>query len=363
MAVGRHEKRRGLLLGIVLILLVTGMATSRQANAEPSTNRPSHHTEDGFRNPWLEQNVRFGEFLKWRFGMGPDEKPVIPSEDVPEYTPAYATVDMARIQAPDPKTLQITWIGHSTFLIQAGGLTILTDPQFSKRASPVGFAGPERQARVPIALTNLPPVDLVLISHNHYDHLDTATIKTLGNAPRYVVPLKVGEWFNDLDITNVIELDWWQTAAYSNCVIHAVPAQHFSSRSMTDRNETLWCGYVIETGVGRVYFAGDTGYGPFFTEIGEKLGPMNVAMMPIGAYRPRWFMKPMHLDPPEALQVHKDVRSRLSIGMHWGTFVLSDEPLGEPAVYLEKARKEAGVATNAFRLMKFGESITVSTEQ
>ena len=339
-------------LGVISgCVVITGLV-----QADMTTNRPAHHTQKGFRNPWLEQENRFGYFLKWQFGLGPDEQPVVPPDEVPVYSPAYADVDVDRIQNPDPVTLQVTWIGHATFLIQAGGVTILTDPQFSDRASPVRFAGPKRLARVPIAISNLPPVDLVLISHNHYDHLDADTINELGSRPAYIVPLKLGEWFKRRNITNVYERDWWQAVHYSNCVVHAVPAQHFSSRSMTDRNQTLWCGYVIESPAGTIYFAGDTGYGPFFREIGDRFGPFSIAMIPIGAYRPRWFMKAMHLDPPEAVRVHLDVRSRLSIGMHWGTFILSDEQPAEPAVYLEKARHEAGLSAEEFPVMKFGET-------
>jgi N-acyl-phosphatidylethanolamine-hydrolysing phospholipase D len=207
-----------------------------------------------------------------------------------------------------------------------------------------------------VAIKDLPKIDAVIVSHNHYDHLDSDTVKALGNAPRYFVPPGSKLWLKERGITNVQELDWWEWADLRGLRFHAVPAQHFTNRTLFDRNEALWAGWVIETPVGKIFFSGDTGYAPLFQEIGKRLGPMRLSFIPIGGYSPRWFMKTMHVDPPEAVRIHQDVRSEQSVGMHWATFKLTDEPLSEPPVYLNKALKEAGISEERFIVMKIGET-------
>jgi N-acyl-phosphatidylethanolamine-hydrolysing phospholipase D len=209
-------------------------------------------------------------------------------------------------------------------------------------------------------LEDLPPIHAVIISHNHYDHLDEQTIERLGNQPTYFVPLGLSRWLKKRGAHRVIELDWWQSSSSAGLKFHSVPIQHFSGRTPFDRNKTLWSGWVIEGRKGKIFFAGDTGYSPVFKEIGERFGPMSLSLIPIGAYRPRWFMKPVHVDPPEAVRIHQDIKSRQSIASHWGTFKLSLEPLGEPPHYLEKALKEAGIDRNEFVIMKFGETLSLS---
>ena len=318
--------------------------------------QPSHHGPRGFRNPHLPDRGRTGDFFRWRLGLGPEEKPAWPPGEVPSYRPRVVSPDLARLKNPDPRSLQVTWIGHATFLIQAGGLNILTDPMFSERASPVSFAGPKRLLPPGVPFQELPHLDAVVISHNHYDHLDTATVQRLGPGPRFFVPLGLGAWFQDLGLKNVQEMDWWQSAALGPVRFVSVPAQHFSQRTPFNHNQSLWCGWVLQTPGGSVFFAGDTGYSPDFREIGARLGPPRLSLIPIGGYQPRWFMRTMHLNPPEAVRVHRDLGSRQSIGMHWGTFRLTDEPLGEPPLYLEKALRDAGLPCEEFITLGLGET-------
>lgn len=344
---------------IIIFLLILGpwaCAPTRPAAVPPET--PAHHTAKGFRNPHLpqEEKQHFREFMKWYLGFGPQEAPAIPRGEVPEYRAEVVPPDLNHLSGPRPEDIQVTWIGHSTFLLQFDGLNILTDPVFSTYASPVPVGAARRRAPPGVSLAQLPRIDVVIISHNHYDHLDAATIKELGNRPRYFVPLGLKEWFSRRGIDNVVELDWWQTAEHGPVRGHCVPAQHFANRGPADRNDTLWCGWVLETSRGKVYFAGDSGYSPDFREIGRRLGPMCLSFIPIGAYYPRWALRDMHLDPREAVLVHREVGSRQSIAMHWGTFRFGLEPLAEPPRYLKKSLEEAQVPPEAFVVMKISET-------
>jgi N-acyl-phosphatidylethanolamine-hydrolysing phospholipase D len=252
-----------------------------------------------------------------------------------------------------------TWIGHATFLVQAGGLNILTDPVFSLRSSPVQWVGPARLAPLGLRFDELPRIDVVLVSHNHYDHLDEDSVRKLAqrDAPAFVVPLGLGEWFARRRIAHVSELDWWQVTQVRGLRVHAVPAQHFSGRGLKDRNRSLWCGYVFEIGGQRYYFAGDTGYSPEFAAIGQRFSPIDVAMIPIGAYEPRAFMGAVHINPEEAVRIHQDVGARLSLAMHWGTFRLTLEPLDEPPKRLAAALAAASVPNDGFRVLGHGETL------
>jgi N-acyl-phosphatidylethanolamine-hydrolysing phospholipase D len=284
------------------------------------------------------------------------EVPAIPPTEVPVFVPPVQKPDLEAIRRPDPKAIQVTWIGHSSFLIQVQGLNILTDPVFSSWISPLPFIGPKRQSPPGIRFEDLPRIDAVLISHNHFDHLDKPTIKRLGSGPRYFVPLGLRPWLGRLGLDRVSELDWWQTSFIEDVLVHCVPAQHFSGRGLFSFNQVLWAGWVIETKAGAVYFAGDTGYSPHFKEIAARLGPIRLSLLPIGAYRPRWIMQTMHLDPADAVRAHLDLGSAQSIGMHWGTFKQTDEPLAEPPIYLDKIRREMGLEPNAFQVMNLGQA-------
>ena len=270
-----------------------------------------------------------------------------------------------------PKTavsegIRITFINHSTFLIQTAGYNILTDPIWSQRTSPVQFAGPSRMRPPGIKFEDLPSIDYVLISHNHYDHLDVATMKRLIKAydPIVISPLGVGGFIEKIGTKKVHDLDWWQNYSIEKDLsISCVQAQHFSGRGMFDRDATLWCGYIIHSGQDNIYFAGDTGYGEFFERIQEQYGAMRVSLIPIGAYLPRWFMSPIHISPKEAVQVHLDVRSELSIAMHFGTFPLADDGKQRPIIDLESALREYDLGQEAFIVPVEGRPIDIVSEK
>jgi L-ascorbate metabolism protein UlaG (beta-lactamase superfamily) len=254
-----------------------------------------------------------------------------------------------------------TWIGHASFLLQLGGMNVLMDPQFSERASPVQFAGPKRIVPLPIDVAELPRIDVVLISHNHYDHLDVGSVKRLAaspaGSPLFLVPLGLKAWFREQGIERVEERGWWQSHGLGALRFTLVPVQHWSKRTLWDANQTLWGGWVVEGAGLRVIHTGDLGYSQDARDIGERLGPFDMAFIPIGAYAPRWFMKTMHVDPAEAVQVRADLKARRAIGMHWGTFEnLTDEPLDEPPAVLSAQRAAAGLRQDEFDVMKIGET-------
>lgn len=320
---------------------------------------PAHHARRGFINPDHVGKRGLGEVLRWRLGLLPDEPLPIPAAESAIYKPAVVAPDLALLRGPDPAKIQITWIGQSTFLIQVEGLNILTDPLFSKRASPVGFAGPRRLAPPGVPFADLPRIDIVLVSHDHFDHLDRAAVRALGNGPRYFVPLGLGRWLAAAGIHRFSELDWGQTSSVGPLTIHAVPAQHFSGRTLGGFNRRLWAGWVVETTRGRLYFAGDTGYGGHFREIAARFSPLRIAFLPIGSYRPRRIMETVHMDPPEAVRAFRELGAEVGVAMHWGTLGLTDEPPAEPPLYLKKALRESGLDPDAIRVLKFGQTISL----
>ena len=317
-----------------------------------SSDKP-HHTAEGFRNNY--PTGPRGSFRKWQQERREKGLPKIPEGG---YRFEVLKPDVAWLQANRTEPV-LTWIGHATFLLQIGGLDILTDAHLTDRASPLAFAGPKRVVPPALRLDELPYIDAVVISHNHYDHLDRPTVKRLarqaGGSPRFFVPLGLKGWFNGRGIGDVTELDWWEQAQYKGARFTLVPVQHWSARSLWDRDKTLWGGWVIEQPDFRFFFAGDTGYSQDFKDIGRRFGSFDLAALPIGAYEPRWFMSIMHVNPQEAVQIHRDLNARHSVAMHWGTFILTDEPLDEPPVKLAEARKAAGVSADEFFLMKHGE--------
>jgi L-ascorbate metabolism protein UlaG (beta-lactamase superfamily) len=223
-------------------------------------------------------------------------------------------------------------VNHSTVLVQHRGSNILTDPIWSERASPLSWIGPRRRRKPGVSWDHLPRVDVVLISHNHYDHLDLPTLRRLAarGDSTFVVPVGVGRLLRSKNIGPAHELDWGQSLALPGFTIHSVPALHFSSRGIHDRNKTLWCGYVIEYPDRLVYFAADTAFGPHFAQIREKYGSPSLALLPIGAYEPRWFMSPVHMGPDEAIRAHQILGAQTSIAIHHGTFKLADEGIDTP---------------------------------
>ena len=250
------------------------------------------------------------------------------------------------------------WIGHSSYLIEVDGLTILTDPVWDKYCSPVPLRTLRRYNEPPIALADLPPVDIVLISHNHYDHLDVKTVfalKRFHPQIEWIVPQKLSPWFHKRGIDAVTEINWWKTHQAKGCKITAVPTQHYSGRTLWDKNKTHWNGYVVETQSKRLYFTGDTGYNPKdFKAIGAHFPHMDLSLIPIGTYSPQKFMQPVHIGPYEAVQIHQEVNSRLSLGMHWNTYRLSDEPHNRPPYDLYHAMKEKQLPFETFLPIDIG---------
>jgi len=250
----------------------------------------------------------------------------------------------------------ITWIGHATFLVRMDGATFLTDPIFSERASPVGFAGPKRQQDPGIPLEQLPPIDFVVISHDHYDHTDVASIEALAKrGARFFVPLELGEVVREAG-GEAVELDWWQSARFGDIEITCVPSQHFSGRSLTDQETRLWGGFAVFGPTRRFYHAGDTGYFDGFAKMRERLGPVDLAALPIGAYDPPEIMQFVHMNPEEAAQAAVDVGAHTAVGMHWGTFDLTDEPLDEPPARFQRAAVRNGLPLERAWVMKVGET-------
>ncbi|MGQ0622825.1 MAG: MBL fold metallo-hydrolase [Panacagrimonas sp.] len=257
----------------------------------------------------------------------------------------------------DNGALRVTFINHATVLIQADGVNILTDPIWSERASPVRWAGPRRFVAPGIAFESLPKIDAVLISHDHYDHLDLPTLLRLRehSDPTYVVGLGQGALLRKHGLQRIVELDWWQSWPMPNgCALSAAPSKHWTGRFGAQKNRSLWLSFVIVTGGGPVYFAGDTGYGPHFIQTREKFGAMRYAILPIGAYLPRWLTDYQHMDPTQAVQAHLDLDSAASMGVHFGTFELSDEGQHQPPLDLAKARDRQGLPEAAFRAPEFG---------
>jgi N-acyl-phosphatidylethanolamine-hydrolysing phospholipase D len=250
----------------------------------------------------------------------------------------------------------VTWIGHSTMLVRMDGATLLTDPVFSKRASPISFLGPGRHVPPGVPPAELPPIDFVTLSHDHYDHTDMDAIEFLAKrGVPFIVPLGMGELVRDAG-GKAVELDWWQETSIAGVRVHCVPAQHFSGRSLTDSNRRLWAGWVIQGPTRRFYHAGDTGYFDGFAEIGERLGPIHLAALPIGAYAPSSIMKFVHLDPEEAVQAALDMKAARVLGMHYGTFDLTDEPLDEPPRRFLAAAAEHGEDTTWAWTLAIGET-------
>ena len=273
--------------------------------------------------------------------------------------PAEVSVEPRGPPNPGPDEVVVTFVGHGTFLIQVAATNLLIDPVYAQRASPVSFAGPHRVRAPGVRFDDLLAISLVLLSHNHYDHCDLGTLRLLERRfhPRVVTPLGNGRLLRSAGICQVEEIDWWETASAAPLPITVTPDQHFSARGPFDRNRALWGGFLIEVGGHRILHAGDSGYGSHFREIGARLGPIDLALLPIGAYEPRWFMKDIHMNPAEAVQAHLDLAARQSIAMHFGTFQLTPEGIDEPVLELAKALRERGVPAERFRAVEVGESV------
>jgi L-ascorbate metabolism protein UlaG (beta-lactamase superfamily) len=338
-----------------LLSLATVLAVAACADSNPyyDPSKP-HHRPDGFTNVYLDNKAIGGGFLRWQwervwFGL-PKQNP----GRVPRKTPDLAYLKANRSDAT------VTWIGHATSLWQVGGLNILTDPHFTDRASPLPFVGSRRATDPAIALADLPRIDVVVLTHNHYDHLDRPSVAALnkqpGGPPVFIVPLGVDLWLKREGIANVRPLDWWQSTAVGAATVTLTPVQHWSSRTPFDRHATLWGGFVVEAGGLSLFHTGDAGYSKDFADIQNRFGGFNFAQLPVGCYEPRWFMKGQHVNEEEAVRAHLDLRSRLTLGIHWGAFRLCDEPVEQPMDRLPVARKALGVPDDAFILFAIGET-------
>ncbi len=329
--------------------------------------RPSHHAPDGrYRNPWPQGRDAppgEGDLLKWAWERWRGERVADPTpEELPRTEPRLGVPRLRN----DAAELRVTWIGHATFLIQLPGVTLLTDPVFSKRASPVQWAGPKRLTPPALELDSIPPVDAILLSHDHYDHLDAPTVRALnerfGSSLTWHAPLGYKRWFDRRGVTEVRELDWWEETrlegAPANVRIRALPAQHWTKRRPFGTRKRLWCSWSVEMDGRRLYFGGDSGYFPGFTEIGDREGPFDVALLPIGAYAPRWFMKSSHMNPEEAAQAARDLHATAMVGMHWGTFRLTDEPPLEPPRRMRQAWTNLGLPPSDLHIPAFGETLS-----
>lgn len=311
-----------------------------------------------FQNPWPTWRPPSITNI-FKFGLSRDNSNVPSKQELELVLP----VVRPRFQDPPSEGVRVTWLGHSTALVQFEGLTLLTDPMLSERASPSQLLGPKRYREAPCQVEHLPPVHAVLISHNHYDHLDMNTVSHLNSrfaeSLRWFVPLGLGPWMEHVGCDNVVELDWWE----ENCVPEhgdvsfvLTPAQHWCKRTIGDDNKVLWGSWCAIGKRYRFFFAGDTGYCDAFKQVGQVYGPFDLAAIPIGAYEPRWFMKYQHVNPEEAVLVHKDVRSRASLAVHWGTFSLANEYYLDPPVKLRESLERHGIAPETFFTLKHGES-------
>ncbi|OMQ24424.1 MBL fold metallo-hydrolase [Serratia oryzae] len=318
----------------------------------------AHHTPQGFINPepTLHQP---GDLRRWQ-----DERKKLGLPKPPQE--GYEQFNQRWWQAADLGGNQdsVWWLGHASLLLRLGGRYVLIDPVLSPRASPVNFYGPKRKTPPPLTVQQLPAVDVVLISHNHYDHLDRCTIRELTKRFReitFVVPLGLKRWFSHYPAKRVVELDWWESLVLDDMTLHATPARHWSMRTPWDRNRSLWCGWVIHHPALRFYFSGDSGYSEKLVDIGTRLGPLDMAALPIGAYAPRWFMQEQHMDPQQSVMLYQQLNSPQVIPIHWGVFELADESLDEPPQQLGEALKTAGIEQHRFHPVKIGARIDLDT--
>jgi N-acyl-phosphatidylethanolamine-hydrolysing phospholipase D len=331
--------------------------------AQQKMRLPAHHRPGGgFRNPWPSAQMHgFLDFLKWSL-IERRRNPRRPDPDPGVFTrvaPAYIVPRSA------PDLFTITWIGHTSFLIQIAGLNVLTDPIWSERASPVQFAGPRRWVPAAVDFDRLPPIDAVILSHDHYDHLDSSTVSRLAErypATRWYAPLGVKDFLHRCGAQEVIECDWWDERALGELHLTCLPAQHFSGRTLGKRNTTLWCGWSLRTAGRSLFFAGDTALHPEFGSIATRCGPFDVAILPIGAYEPRWFMGSVHMNPEDCIKAVDQLEAgqhgtRLVMAAaHWGTFKLTDEPMDDPPTRMREGWRAARRDGKDLWIMRHGET-------
>jgi N-acyl-phosphatidylethanolamine-hydrolysing phospholipase D len=271
----------------------------------------------------------------------------------------------AQAEAAGNAKTHLTWLGHASALVYVDGVSFLTDPVFGARASPSAWAGPRREVPPVLDALSLPDVDVVLISHDHFDHLEEETVRRLAQRgprePTFIAPLGVGRWLRLWGAQRVVELDWWSNTEIKGLRVHLVPARHWSGRGALDQNTTLWGGFIVtdQASVSRFYFAGDTAYGDLFGEIGRRFGPIELSAIPIGAYEPRWYLANQHVNPQEAVRIHQDVRSQCSVGVHWGTYRATDEAMDAPPRELRAALAQTSSIEGQFVVLPHGATLIV----
>lgn len=330
---------------VVIVALVLGACVGARYRGEMSP----HFDGQRFFSPYGHQPKGLWDLVRWQWTREP--------EPWPEWVENQARPRLPEVV--NDGTTVVTFVNHATLLVQTPEGNLLTDPIWSDRASPVSFAGPKRVRPPGLSWEQLPKIHYVLISHNHYDHFDEPTILKLArdHDPLFLVPLGDGRLLEGMSGVRFKEMDWWQTHDSDLGVrVHFLPAQHWSARGLRDRFLSLWGSFLIEGRGGRVYFGGDTGYATHFAEIAQKLGPVDLAILPIGAYEPRWFMKQHHMNPEEAVLAHRDLKARQSLGMHFGTFQLTDESFERPVRDLHTARLAQGLSEDEFTVLLEGET-------
>ncbi|MCP3870391.1 MAG: hydrolase [Gammaproteobacteria bacterium] len=340
-----------------LILTVTLVGGCTPTN-DSASSKPGHHVEGGFRN--LPGSPVYAG--TWRDTVSAYTDRI--AEGIRGYEPTLASEYILGSEAVRQSlayvkgTDALTWLGHATFLINLDGKMILTDPFLTDYATGTPPFGPKRATPPALTVGELPAIDIVIVSHNHYDHLDVTTIDTLPGKKsiHVVVPLGIGPLFIERGYTQVTELDWYDTTDIDGIAITATPAIHNSGRSLFDQNETLWAGYLLSSKKQKVFFCGDSAYGPVYPELARKMGPVDYAVVPIGVYEPRQRMKSHHMNPSEAVKVGQDLQARILIAMHWGTIRLSDEPFEEPPRQFRQAAGEQGWGEETAWILKVGES-------
>jgi L-ascorbate metabolism protein UlaG (beta-lactamase superfamily) len=334
---------------VFLVMILIGWLFSAPAYRGPVSD---HFDGKRFHNPGNVQAKGFDDLIRWMRTRDQG-----PWHEITEKEPTLPPVEKV-----EGDSIAVTFVNHSTFLIQTQGFNILTDPVWSERASPVSFAGPKRMRQPGIKFEDLPGIDFVLLTHNHYDHLDIKTMQRLSreHGVKVFCPLGVGRYLERKGIGNVTEMDWWdETSISEHLQLICTPAQHFSGRGMFDRDRTLWSGFALKTSSGSIYYSGDTGYGEFFSEIAARIAPIRLSFLPIGAYKPEWFMSPIHTSPAEALKIHQEIQSPLSIAMHFGTFPLADDGMGEAESELSKALGLVSEMNGSFKVLDFGKTLIV----
>jgi N-acyl-phosphatidylethanolamine-hydrolysing phospholipase D len=365
----RHAKIADMSSALRLLLagaaLIAATGCISPVNPHYDSTQP-HHRPGGFQNNYTAYEPKsLWEVASWRIGSWRAGLPL-----PPQTATAFIAANARACAAMQPA---VTWIGHATVLAQFSGLNVITDPVFAERVSPVSFAGPARAQPPGMTLAQLPRIDVVLISHNHYDHLDEMSVQALnaqaGGAPRFVVPLGLKAWLVERGVAaeRIAELDWWQAHALAPGVeVVLTPAQHWSGRGLTDRLATLWGGFAVFAPDFHFFYSGDTGYSKDFQDIAARFatrhgaaqgGGFDIALLPIGAYEPRWFMQQQHTNPEESVRIHRELGAKRSLGVHWGTFHnLTDESLDEPPRALSAARRNQGLADDDFFVLAIGQT-------